>query len=620
MLATIAVALLFAALPAGHAAADDAETITAHGISTYGDLQLAADFDHLPYVNPDAPKGGEMSQSFLGGFDSMNPFSVQGRAAIGSSMMLESMLVNTADEIGASYCLLCTTLEYPPDRSWVIFNLRDDIRFSDGTPMVADDVLFSYETFLTQGLSDFRTIFAQNVTGAEVITPHRIRFDFAEGAPVHEMAQTVGSLPVFSRAQFESEGRNLEDSSLIPFIGSGPYAAARVEIGRLVTYERNPDYWGEGLPINRGQNNYDAIRYEYFAEPNAAFEAFKAGIYTFRLENTSKIWAEQYDFPAFRSGIVTRETLPSGLKAPGQSFIFNLRRPTWQDPRVREAVSLMFNYEWTNRTLFFDLYKRVNSFWENSWLAAEGAPSPEEVALLQPLVDDGLLDAAILTDEAVMAPVSAPERQLDRRNQRRAALLLEEAGWTPGPDGMLRNADGRPLALEILEDNPQFERIITPFVENLRSLGIDARLNLVDSAQYEVRVRNPAYDFDLTTGFTRTDYLSGAELKQFYGSATADVSVFNLAGLKDEAVDRLIDVVLTAQSRDELTIATKALDRVLRAARFRIPQWYNADYWVAHYDMYAHPDTLPPYALGETSFWWIDPDKAAALRQAGALK
>lgn len=620
LLGAVALAIMLTSCPGASAEEPSQQVTIAHGIATFDDLQLPADFEHLAYVNPDAPKGGEISESWVGGFDTMNPFSIQGRAAIGSPMMLESILTETADEIGASYCLLCETLEYPEDRRWVIFNLRPEAAFSDGSPLTAEDVVFSYETFRDKGLSDFRAVFSQNVAEAEILGPHRVRFTFTDTAPLHEMPQSVGSLPIFSKAQFERENRDLEEASLTPFIGSGPYVADKVDPGRSVSYRRNPDYWGANLPINRGRNNFDRIRYEYFAEPNAAFEAFKAGLYTFRVENTSKIWAEQYDFNAVKSGHVIRETLPSGVKASGQSSVFNLRRADWQDIRVREAISLMFNFEWTNSKLFYNLYERVNSFWENSWLEAEGIPTEAEIAILQPLVDQRLLPESILTDEAVMAPVSNPDRQLDRRNQRRAAQLLEEAGWMPGKDGLLRNHEGRTLELEILEDNPQFERVLAPFVENLRSLGIDARLNLIDSAQYEVRVRNPAYDFDLTTSFTRTDYLSGSELKQFYGSATSDISAFNAAGLKSPAVDRLIDVVLAANSRDELTVATKALDRVLRSLQFRIPQWYNANYWVAYYDMYDHPAELPPYALGETDFWWYDADKAAKLTAAGVLK
>ena len=616
----LAAGAMICGLALATAARAEETVITSHGISTFGDLKLPADFTHLPYVNPDAPKGGELSESWVGGFDSMNPFSVKGRAAIGSTMMLESILTGTADEIGASYCLLCTTLEYPEDRSWVIFNLRDDIAFSDGTPLTAEDVLFSFETFRTKGLNDFRVVFNQYVAGAEVLDPHRIRFTFVEGVPTRDLPETVGGLPVFSKAHYQANGFDLAESTLKPWLGTGPYVADRIEPGRSVIYRRNPDYWGQDLPINRGQNNFDVIRYEYFSDPNAAFQAFKAGIYTFRSENSSKQWATGYDFPRMKDGTIVKAELPSGAKASGQGYVFNLRRALWQDPGVRQAIALMFNYEWSNQTLFYGLYSRITAVWENTEMAAAGTPTPEELAILQPLVDEGLLPASILTDEAVVPPVSSPDRQLDRRNLRAASALLDEAGWTVGEDGKRRNARGEVLKLEILNDDAAFERVNSPFIENLVALGLDARLVNVDGAEFENRIRNPAYDFDLITDHVGNSYIPGSELQQYYGSETADVSVFNVMGLKSPAVDRLIKVVIAAGTREEMVNSTRALDRVLRAEGFWIPQWYNSKRWVAHYDMYGHPEEMPPYVLGETSFWWYDAAKADALKAKGVLK
>lgn len=611
-------AILMLAAAAVSARAEN--VIVSHGISTFGDLKYPADFQHLDYVNPNAPKGGEISVWTSGGFDSMNPFSIEGRAAALSSAPLESILTSTADEIGASYCLLCETLEYPEDRSWVIFNLRPEARFSDGTPLTAEDVLFSYETFLTKGLTDFRAVLSQQVEKVEVLGPHRVKFTFRAEFPKRDLPQEVGGLPILSKAHYIANNLDMEKSSMTPFLGSGAYVLDKVDIGRSVTWRRNPDYWGRDLPINRGTENFDRIRVEYFADYDAAFEGFKAGNYTFRNEASSIKWATGYDFPAVRNGHIVKAELPSGAKANGQSFVFNLRRPQFQDPRVREAIGLMFNFEWSNATLFYGLYDRIDSFWENSWLEATGAPSPEEVALLQPLVDEGLLPASILTDEPVPVSVSNPERQLDRRNLRRASALLDEAGWKVGDDLMRRNDKGETLKVEFLNDSPSFDRIINPYVENLRTLGVDARMVRVDDAQYEERRRPPEYNFDVANHFASTAYFSGPELKQYYGSATADVSSFNMMGLKSPAVDRLIEIVLAADTKEELTIATKALDRVLRAERFWVPQWYKAKHTVAYYDMYEHPETLPPYALGELSFWWHNPEKEAALKAAGVLR
>jgi microcin C transport system substrate-binding protein len=611
--------MLGLALLAQPGRAQDGVTVS-HAITTFGDPpKYPADFPHLDYVNPDAPTGGEISQWGFGGFDSMNPYSVKGRAGALSSIFYESILTGTADEIGTAYCLLCTTMEYPEDRSWVIFNLREDVTFSDGSPMTAEDVLFSYETFLAKGLTDFRTVLAEQVEKVEVLGPHKVKFSFKPGFPTRDLPSDMGGLPILSKAHYTANNRDLEASSLEPFLGTGEYVLDRIDVGKTLVYRRNPDYWGRDLPINRGRGNFDSIRIEYYADSNAAFEGFKAGTYTFRNENSSKSWATGYEFPAVKAGHVKLEELPSGTKANGQAFIFNLRRDTFKDPRVREAIGLMFNYEWSNETLFYGLYARINSVWENSWLAATGTPSAEEVALLQPLVDEGLLPASILTDEAVMAPVSGA-RQLDRGNLRKASALLDEAGWTVGSDGLRRNAEGKVLAVEFLNDNQQFERIINPFVENLKALGVDAKMTVVDSAQMESRTRPPSYDFDIITDNARSGYISGSELLQYYGSETADVSSFNVAGLRSPAVDRMVDKVMAARSNDELTVATRALDRVLRAERFWVPQWYKNTHTVAYFDMYEHPGTLPPYALGELDFWWFNADKAAALKAAGAIR
>tara|TARA_R110002096_G_scaffold47539_34_gene126842 strand:+ start:916 stop:2832 length:1917 start_codon:yes stop_codon:yes gene_type:complete len=607
------------ALAAHATAAKAQEVVVSYGISTFGELKYPAGFKYLDYVNPDAPKGGEISEWTSGGFDSMNPYSIKGRSGALASMPFETILEGTSDEIGSAYCLLCTTLEYPTDRSWVIFNLRDDVTFSDGSPMTAEDIIFSYQTFLAKGLTDFRIIFATKVEKAEALGPYKVKFTFKPGIPTRDLPQDVGGLPILSKAQYLANNLDLEESNLTPFLGTGPYVLDSMRIGESLTYRRNPDYWGKDHPLRVGTNNFDKIRIEYFADYDAAFEGFKGGSYTFRNEASSIKWATGYDFPAVAAGDVIKAELPSGAKSNGQSFAFNLRREKFQDPRVRQAIGLMFNFEWSNDTLFYGIYDRITSYWGNSWLEAKGAPSPEELAILQPLVDDGLLDASILTDDAVMPPVSG-KRQLDRGNLRKASALLDAAGWPVSDDGIRRNARGEVLRVEFLEDSPSFDRVINPFVENLKTLGIDAVLTRVDNAQMEDRTRPPKYDFDITNHFMQTDYFSGTNLKQYYGSQTADVSAFNVMGLKDPAIDRLIDGVIAADSLQNLTVATKALDRVMRTRYFAIPQWFKGKHTVAYYNMFEHPETLPPYALGELSFWWYNAEKAAALKASGALK
>ncbi|MEK9934946.1 MAG: extracellular solute-binding protein [Rhodobiaceae bacterium] len=599
---------------AGSIATANAEAITSHGISTFGELKYSADFPHLDYVNPDAPKGGEISVWGFGSFDSMHPYTTKGRAGQLSSMFFESLLEGTADEADAVYGLVAESLEYPADRSHVIFNMRPEARFSDGSPLTAADVVFSYETLRDKGLPSFRAVIQKQIESAEALGPHRVKFTFKKGIPTRDLPQTAGGLPIFSKAWYEATGADFEDSTLTPGLGSGPYVLDSLDVGQQIVYRRNPDYWGKDLPINRGRHNFDRIRIEYFADYNSAFEGFKAGTYTYRTEASSKIWATGYDFPAIDKGWAVKDTPPDGTLASGQSFIFNLRREKFQDIRVREAIGLMFNFEWSNKTLFYGIYARINSFWENSHLKASGQPGEGELALLRPMAD--ILPDGVLDSEAVMAPPSS-ERQLDRRNLRRASALLDEAGWQVGDDGMRRNDAGETLKVEILNDSQAFDRVINPFVENLRALGVDAVHTRIDNAQMTERERN--FDFDMVTGNFRTSLTPGAELEQYFGSQSADFSIFNLAGYGSEAADKLIEMVKAAETRGALDDSIRALDRVLRAEKFWVPQWFRNIHTVAYYDMYRYPDTLPPYALGTLDFWWFDQQAHDRLKAAGAF-
>lgn len=593
--------------------------IVSHGISTFpgGELKYAADFKHLDYVNPNAPKGGEMSIWAFGSYDSMNPYTIKGRGERLTSAMYESLLVGTDDEIGTSYGLLAESLEYPEDRSEVIFNLRPEAKFADGSPLTAEDVVFSYELFRDKGLPSFRAVLKQQVKSGEVLSPTQVRFVFNNDVPKRDVIQAVGGLPVFSKAHYEANGLDLEESSITPMLGSAPYQfdPEASDIGQNSVYRRNPDYWGNDLPINIGRNNFDVLRLEYFADYNVAFEGFKGGSYHFRNEASSKTWATGYDFPALEAGHVVKRELDDGTIATGQSFVLNLRRPQFQDPQVRQAIGLLFNFEWSNEQLFYGIYERVNGFWENSDLAASGLPSEAELALLQPLADS--LPPGVLDAEPVMAPTSS-NRQLDRRNLRAANALLDAAGWTVDPSDGMRRKDGQTLRVEFLNDSQTFDRVINPYVENLRRAGIDAVHQRVDNAEATNRERS--YDFDIMTDQFPMGYIPGAGLKQYFGSETADSSVFNSMGLKSEAVDALIEHIIAAESQEELETGVKALDRVLRAERFWIPQWFKDKHTVAYYDMYEHPDPLPPYALGNLDFWWYNAEKAEKLRAAGVLR
>ncbi|MEO0701606.1 MAG: extracellular solute-binding protein [Pseudomonadota bacterium] len=613
----LAAGTLAALLAWSAAEAQDGVTVS-HGYSNFGELKYPADFPHFAYVNPDAPKGGEISQGTVGNFDSFNIYARAGVPAASTGLLYEDLMIAAADDPYSIYCNLCTTIEYPEDLAWVIVNLREDVTFSDGSPMTAEDVKFTIDLFLEQGIAEFRSVIDGYFDSVDVLDDYRIRFEFNEAAPLRDRVGLVGLWNPFSKAWFEETGARLDESASVPFMGTGPYVLKDVDFGRQVIYEKDPDWWGADLPINRGRFNFDEVRIEYFADTNAAFEAFKSGNFTFRQENTSRIWATGYDFPALNRGWVKKETLPDGNITSAQGFIFNLRREKWQDPRTRDAVRMLFNFEWTNETLFFGLYERPASFWGGSDLAAEGVPGPEEVAVLQPLVDEGLLAESILTEPALIPPTNDVSQNLPQRSVlRQAARMLDEAGWTPGADGMLRNEAGETLTLEIIQFSPSFDRIVNPFVENLRQIGIDAKLDRVDNAQYVERRRSG--DWDLANHSPGQGFEPSTGLKQWFSSETADNSSRNLMALRDPAVDRLVEDVIAASTLDELRPRVRALDRVLRANGFWISQWSNQEHWVAYWDMYRYPDELPPLALGTLDFWWYDADAAEALRAAGAL-
>ena len=602
---------------AGLAKADGHEVvIESHGYANFGELMYPADMEHLNYVNPEAPQGGETSVWAQGTFDSFNNYTRAGVPAQYTSLMYERILTGTLDDPYGSYCYLCTKMEYPESKDWVIFNLRDDVTFSDGRPMTAEDIEFTFNLFLEQGLAEYVNVISSFVSEVEVLDTYRIKFTFTEEAPRRDVIGFAGGTQAFSKSWFEETGARIDEATDTPFLGTGAYILESYETNQQLIYARNPNWWGAEHPFQIGQSNFDRIRVEYFADAAAAFEAFKAGEYTFRNENSSKEWATGYNFPALENGYVIKEEIPDGSIGSAQAFIFDLRDPKWQDPRVREAVRLMFNFEWSNETLFYGLYARVESFWQNSDLQARGVPSEGELALLQPLVDEGLLDASILTEEAVIPPASNPDRNTDRGNLRRASALLDEAGWIAGDDG-IRRKDGETLTLEFLQVSPAFDRIVNPYVENLRRLGVDATLDRVDYAQYIDRRRTSDYDMvnhTMTQGFE-----PGIGLRQWFDSSTAEDSSRNLMGLADPAIDRLVTNVIEAQTLEDMTTAAQALDRALRAEGFWVPQWFKDVHTVAYYDIYGRPDVVPPYGLGDLGLWWYDAEKAAALEAAGAL-
>ncbi|KIN74023.1 Oligopeptide/dipeptide uptake family protein ABC transporter, periplasmic substrate-binding protein [Sulfitobacter guttiformis KCTC 32187] len=600
--------------------------VSSHGYSFYGNLTYPADYPHFSYVNPDAPKGGEISISTLGTFDSMNPYSRKGRGGALSTVMYESLLGEgvggesaPADVYSEYYCLLCESLEYPESKDWVVFHMRPEAKFSNGDPVTAYDIEFSHNLLLEQGLKSYADYVRRQIPKVEVIDDHTIKFYFTEGISRRSLIEQVGGVPAWSKKWYEESGARLDESRLNISPGSGAYMVETVDVNRRIVYQRNPDYWGNDLPFNVGRNNFDRIRVEYFGDENSAFEAFKSGEYTFRNEGNSKQWATAYNFPKVADGFVVKEEIPDGSPPTPTGIVFNLGREVLQDKRVREAVALAFNFEWTNESLQYGLFKQRASFTQGTPLMAMDAPTGAEFELLQSLGD--VVPPAVLTEGVRMPHISAADRLLDRRNARAAFKLLDEAGWAVGTDGKRRNKADEPLRLSFLLDSSgsaTLSAVVENFISNLQDFGIEAVLEKVDSSQYTSRKREMDYDliYDQYAAFLGT----GTGLAQRYGSEAATEGLFNPAALASPMVDAIIDASLAAQTREQEQAAMTALDRALRYEFIMIPAWYNGVHWTAYYDQYGHPADQPAYALGYLDFWWYDAEKAEKLRSAGALR
>ena len=608
------------------ARADGHETIIkSHGFSFYGDLKYAEDYPHFDYVNPDAPKGGEISLGTVGTFDSLNPYSRKGRGAALSSVMYESLLgegVNQtpapADVYAEYYGMLAERLEYDEGKNWVIFHMRPEAKFSDGSPVTAHDIYFSHNLLLDQGLKSYADAVRKRIPKVEVLTDHSIKFYFAEGISRRSLIDQVGFVPAWSKKWYEETGARLDESRLITSPGSGPYMLDSFDVNRRIVYKRNPDYWGNDLPINVGRNNFDTIRIEYFGDSEAAFQGFLAGEFTYRTETDSKKWATGYTSPKVTSGAIVKRELHDGTPATPSGIVFNLKRPVFADRRVREAVALAYNFEWTNASLQYGLFKQRSSFSQDTPVMAKGVPEGAELEFLQGLGD--LVPAEMLTQEARMPHTSNEARLFDRRNARKAMALLDEAGWLVGDDG-IRRKDGALLKMNYLFNSASGDTLsgaMENFVSNVRKLGIDITFEKVDPAQYTSRERDRDYDlvFDSYPAILGV----GTGFRQFFGSEASDFSLFNPAGIASPLIDKIIDVALQAETREEESAAVMALDRALRHEFAMIPLWYKPNHWVAFYDMYEYPDVLPAYGLGQLDFWWYNEEKAAALKASGALR
>ncbi|MDX8440312.1 extracellular solute-binding protein [Mesorhizobium australafricanum] len=608
--ATAAAALLpgkaFAAIPTG---------VKVHGLSAFGDLKYKPDFTHFDYVNVDAPQGGtfNFSPPNWGAnqspqtFDTLNAFVPKGDAPQRMEMCFDSLMVRALDEPDAVYGLIADGVTISDDRNDFTFSLRPQARFHDGTPLTADDVVFTFKLLKDKGHPDY-ALPLTHLDDAVAKDAHSVELKFDGKQSARTILNIVG-FPILSKAFFTANP--FDSSQLNPPLGSGAYKTGRWSAGAWIEYERVVDYWGNDLPVNHGQNNFARIRIEFYQDRTAGFEAFKKGEILYREEFTSRVWATAYDFPAFTAGKVVKHEFPAETVPSMQATAVNLRREQFQDARVRQAIALCFDFEWTRRNFFYGSYERSQSCFEKSDFRADGTPSPEELALLEPLRDK--LPPEVF-GEAVTQPASDGSGR-DRKQLGKAAKLLGEVGWKRSGDFVVNGKGGR-LPAEFLVDDETFVQVYSPWVANMKAIGIDASIRLVDSAQYQLR--QSTFDFDLVSAaFSFSATPTRDDLDIFFHSRSAGVSGSrNLPGIASPAIDALIDAVGAAKDRGSLTVAMRALDRALRARRDWIPSWYLANHRSAYWDMFGFPEHKPDFGFPVEALWWVDKGKAAKIGKA----
>lgn len=599
--------LLFAALLllSFPALAQDSETpaVTApapqHAIALHGTPKYGPDFEHVEYVNPEAPKGGTIKSHVVGTFDSLNPFIIKGTPAAGlnfirSGLVYQSLMQNAWDEPFTLYGVLAESIEVPEDRSWVAFNIRPEAKWNDGKPVTAEDVVWTFNTLTSKGTPFFKAYW-HDVTNVTAESDKRVKFEFGVKGNA-ELPLIIAEMSILPKHFWA--GKTFDQSSLEKPLGSGPYEVGEIDPGRAITYTRLDDWWGKDLPFFKGMYNFDKIEYDYYRDSNVALEAFFAGEYDVKLENTAKLWAQAYDAPPVKDGRISKEEIENQRPSGMQAFVYNIRRPLFQDPKVREALSYAFDFEWSNKQFAFGTYTRTDSYFENSELASSGLPSAEELALLEP--HRGKIPDEVFTK--TYAPPISDGSGNNRANLRTAMKLLDEAGWKLGADG-IREKDGQRLEFEILDSNPVFERWVLPFLKNLERIGVKANFRVVDTAQYQNRMT--AFDFDMTISVFGQSGSPGNEQRDFWGSDKADLSGSrNYIGIKDPAVDDLIGQIIQAKSREDLVIKTRAMDRILLWNHYVIPMWHYPKWRIAYWNKLQRPQTLSGISPLITDTWW----------------
>jgi microcin C transport system substrate-binding protein len=582
-----------------------------HGLSVFGDLKYPQEFGSFDYVDPSAPKDGRISFTAPSWaynqnpqtFNSFNTFILKGDAPPRMELCFDTLMVRALDEPDAVYGLVAESVEVSEDGNAYTFNLRPEARFHDESPLTAEDVAFSLATLKEKGHPSIRQVLRE-LDEARVDGTHRVTLVFS-GRQSRKVPLIATGMPIFSKAYYTRY--DFEQTTLTPPLSSGPYKVGRHEVGRYVEYERVASWWGADLPVSRGHYNFSRVRLEFFRDRQVDFEAFKKGVTTFREEFTSRTWATEYNFPAVADCRVTREEIPDGRPSGGQGWFLNTRRSKFSDPRIRQALGLAFDFEWTNASLFFGAYERTRSFFQNSPMLAKGEPDAAELALLEPW--RGKVPEAVF-GPAIVPPVSDGSGQ-DRSMLREADRLLREAGCRRDGARLLL-PDGQPLAFEIMSNTTTFERVTLPYINNLERLGIAANFRVVDPAQYQARIND--YDYDVVSRRFALPATLGEEIRQYWGSEAADTpGSRNLSGIRDAAVDALVGKILAATTREEMTVAARALDRVLRAGYYWVPHWYKAVHTVAKWDIFGRPATPPEHGFAPEAHWWFDRESAERI-------